>query len=187
MKAQLRVLYQENAEIAAKNPGPDAVPNLIWAPLTGAALTMTSGFIGLAAHQLWLVPSLAPTYYLYSVTPHLPSARLYNTIVGHFIAIGMGFLTVLVTGASHLPSALTTHDLTPGRIWASGIAIFLTLLIQLATKAVHAPAAATALLISLGLFSPTWTDARTIAFGVLITALVGEIFRRARLAQPGQK
>ncbi|MFL5812401.1 MAG: HPP family protein [Bdellovibrionia bacterium] len=186
-RAPLRLLYDQNAETAAKHPGLGAVPTIIWAPLTGAVITLVAGFLGLATHQLWLFPSLAPTAYLYAATPHLPSARLYNTIVGHGIAMGAGFVSVLILGTHHVPSALVTHQLEPVRIWASALAIFFTLLVQVPLRAAHAPAAATALLVSLGLFQPTWSDARIILLGVLITALVGEPLRRIRLAQPGQK
>jgi hypothetical protein len=83
------------------------------------------------------------------------------------------------------PSLVSTA--LQGCIWASVLAISCTLLVQIFLKASHAPAAATALLISLGLFQPTWSDAGIIIFGVLITAFIGEPLRRIRLAQPGQK
>jgi hypothetical protein len=51
----------------------------------------------------------------------------------------------------------------------------------------HPTAAATSLLVRLGGFQPTWTDATTVPIGVLVVATTGELLRRLGLAQPGQK
>jgi len=67
------------------------------------------------------------------------------------------------------------------RVWASGLAIVLTMLGIALARASHPPAAATTLLISLGGFRPTVHDALTIAAGVLVVAVVGEALRRLRL------
>jgi CBS-domain-containing membrane protein len=186
-RVQLKIIHQPNAEAGSNRRAFPAVPEILWSPLTAGVLTLASGFIGLAAHQMWLFPSVAPTAYLHAVNPHLPTARFYNTVVGHFIAIVSSLFSVSILGASHLPSVVSHHQLVPGRIWASGLAILLTLLLQIPLKALHPPSAATALLITLGAFNPTWADARNIIIAILITAALGEAFRRIRLAQPGQK
>lgn len=75
----------------------------------------------------------------------------------------------------------------PRRVWASGLALALMLLFQLLLRANHPPAAATTLLITLGGFNITWKDVSVIVIGVLIVAVAGQLSRRLRLAQPGQK
>lgn len=182
----LQTMAKTRREIVSSLPGPRAVPEILWAPATASFLTLLSGFLGLAAHQSWLFPSLAPSAFLIAGNPQQPNTRLYNVVAGHFLAIGAGCVSVLLLGATSAPSVMVSHSLAPVRIWASGLAILMTLAAQIPTRSFHPPAASTATLISLGAFNPTWGDARTIAFGVLILACAGEIFRRGRLAQPGQ-
>ena len=167
--------------------GLDAVPELVWAPLAGGVLVLIPGLIGLAAGNPWLFPSLGPTAFLQAANPQQPSSRFYNTLMGHLLGIAAAVIAVLVIGATAEPSVLATHQLFPRRVWASALAIALTLLFQLLLRANHPPAAATTLLITLGGFSPTWKDISVIVVGVLIMAVAGEIVRRARLSQPGQK
>jgi CBS-domain-containing membrane protein len=173
--------------VTKRKQGMDAIPELIWAPLVGAVLTLIPGLIGLAAGNPWLFPSLGPTAFLQAANPQQPSSRFYNTLVGHLLGVAAGVLAVLVLAASNEPSVLATHQLYPHRVWASGLAIALTLLFQLILRASHPPAAATTLLITLGGFNPNWKDISTIMIGVAIIAIAGEVMRRLRLAQPGQK
>lgn len=160
---------------------PPGVPDIIWAPLAAAFLMLIVGLIGLLAHQPWLFPSLGPTAFLQAEQPEQPSARFYNTVMGHLHGVIAGMLAVLILGASAAPPVLSTNDLTPVRVWASVLAVALNMLLGFVLKASHPPAAATTLLIALGGFKPTWQDVATIMIGVLIVAIVGEILRRIRL------
>lgn len=173
--------------VTKRRKGSDAIPELIWAPLIGGILTLIPGLIGLAAGNPWLFPSLGPSAFLQAANPQQPSSRFYNTLVGHLLGIAAGVLAVLILAASNEPSVLATHQLYPHRVWASGLGIALVLLFQLLLRANHPPAAATTLLITLGGFNPNWKDVSTIMIGVAIIAVAGEIMRRLRLAQPGQK
>ncbi|PYS45548.1 MAG: HPP family protein [Acidobacteria bacterium] len=183
-------MSQEASEIqpvTKRKKGTDAIPELIWVPLVGGILTLIPGLIGLVMGNAWLFPSLGPTAFLQAASPQHPSSRFYNTLVGHLSGIAAGVSAVLVLAASNEPSVLATHQLYPHRVWASGLAIALTLLFQLLLRANHPPAAATTLLITLGGFNPNWKDVSTIIIGGAIIAGAGEIMRRLRLAQPGQK
>jgi CBS-domain-containing membrane protein len=180
-------IAETSQTVAGAKRGRGAIPDLVWAPLAGSILTLIPGLVGLAAGSVWLFPSLGPTAFLQAASPQHPSSRFYNTVVGHAVGIIAGVLFVLVLGANAEPSVLASHQLFPHRVWASALAIALTLLLQLLLRANHPPAAATTLLITLGGFNPTWRDVLTIAAGVLIVASTGEILRRLRLAQPGQK
>jgi len=162
-----------------------SIPEMVWAPLAAGALILMVGLLGLAAHQPLLFPSLGPTAFLQTETPDQPSARPYNSIVGHLTGLLAGFVAVWVCGAANAPSVLASHELTSPRVWASVLAIVLTLLVGLLLRASHPPAAATTLLAALGGFPPTVRSTVTVLSGVLIVTLLGEILRRWRLRQKG--
>jgi len=163
-----------------------AIPERVWAPLAAGLLILAVGGAGLLLHQPLLFPSLGPTAFLQTETPDQPSARFFNVVVGHLLGLLSGFLAVWMFGLTNAPSVLSTHDLTPARVWASALAVALTLLAGLFLSASHPPAAATTLLASLGGFPPTWHTTVTVLSGVLVVALLGEGLRRLRLAQLGR-
>ncbi len=161
--------------------GVHTLPHAVWAPVAAGALMLLAGGLGLVVGQPWLFPSLGPTAFLQVEAPDQPASRIYNTVVGHAIGIMAGVAAVLVLHAGQAPALFATHHLVPVRVWASGLAIVLTMLGIALARASHPPAAATTLLISLGGFRPTVHDALTIAAGVLVVAVVGEALRRLRL------
>lgn len=162
-----------------------SIPDAVWAPLSAGALMLVVGLAGLAAHQPLLFPSLGPTAFLHSETPDQDSARPYNTVVGHLIGLLAGFVAVWMFGAANAPSVLATHELTAPRVWASVLAVMLTLLGGLLLRASHPPAAATTLIASLGGFPPAVRSTITVMSGVLLVTLCGEVLRRLRLKQKG--
>ncbi len=163
------------------NRYPPGIPDIVWAPLVAAFLLLIAGLMGLLAHQPWLFPSLGPTAFLQAEQPEQPTARFYNTIMGHLHGLVAGLFAVLILGASTAPAVLSTGELTPVRVWAAVLAVALNMLLGFVLKASHPPAAATTLLVALGGFKPTWQDAATIMIGVLIVAIAGEMLRRFRL------
>lgn len=177
----------KTGRVAGRKRGLDAVPEIAWAPVVGGVLTLIPGLLGLAAGNPWLFPSLGPTAFLQAANPQQPESRFYNTLVGHLLGIAAAVAAIMLTGALAEPSVLATHQLYPHRVWASALAVALTLLFQLLLRASHPPAAATTLLITLGGFNLSWKDISTIMVGVLVVAVFGEILRRLRLVQPGQK
>lgn len=156
------------------------IPDAVWAPVTAGVLMLIIGFTGIIASMPWLFPSLGPTAYLQAETPDKPTARFYNTVIGHFIGLASGFIAVALFSAWDAPAVLTTHHLTAIRVWAAAFALALTLLGNLLLRSSHPPAGATTLLVALGTFK-TITDAVTIVAGVLIVAVVGWIFRWLRV------
>jgi CBS-domain-containing membrane protein len=160
-----------------------AIPDAVWAPISAGALMLVIGLLGLVTHQPLLFPSLGPTAFLQTETPEQPGARPYNVVVGHVVGLLAGFLAVWVFGATETPSVLATHDLTAPRVWASALAVALTLLGGLLLRASHPPAAATTLLASLGGFPPTLRSTATVMAGVVLVTLLGEGLRHIRLKQ----
>ena len=157
----------------------EGIPDGIWAPVMGGFLILIAGVIGLAAGQPWLFPSLGPTAYLQVENPGLPSARFYNTLVGHYVGIVAGLIGVAIFSLWTAPSVLVSHELVPAWVGAATIAVFLTIIINMFLRSSHPPAAATTLLVSLGAFR-TPSQISALIAGVLIIAVVGEILRRIR-------
>lgn len=91
---------------------PASIPDVVWAPLASGSLMLLVGLLGLIAHQPWLFPSLGPTAFLQAEQPDQPSARLYQTIVGHLCGLLSGILAVVLLGATTTPSVLSSHELT---------------------------------------------------------------------------
>jgi hypothetical protein len=144
---------------------------------------LLAGALGIVFNQVWLFPSLGPTAFLQTESPEQKTAQFYNTVAGHAVGLlaGLGAVLLLASGD---PPVFVSHSLTWGRVLASVVAVALTSLGGLLLKAQHPPAAATTLLIALGGFRPTLHDVLAIVVGVLIVAVVGELFRRLRAGEP---
>lgn len=67
------------------------IPDLVWGPVCEGGLILVAGATALASGHPWLFASLGPTTYEMIEKPELRSARPYNVVVGHLIAIGAGF------------------------------------------------------------------------------------------------
>lgn len=167
----------------SRQPWATVVPEDLWAPVTAALLIFLVGILGLAAHRPWIFASLGPTAYLHAENPDHRSSHFYNTVVGHMVALGSGFIALWVLNAWNAPNVMATGHLTMVRVWASTIAIGVTVLLVLALHASHQPAGATTLLVALGAFQ-TLNDAAIVIIGVLLIAAIGEPIRRLRLGKP---
>lgn len=163
-----------------------SIPDAVWGPLAAGMIILAVGITALVARQPWLFASLGPTAFLQAESPQLPSSRLYNTVIGHLVGMGVGFFAVWVLSADAAPSVLATGQVPAERVWASVVAIALTSLILGLLRASHPPAAATTLLIALGAFKLTLHDAIMITVGVAIVSAVGELLRILRFQErPG--
>jgi CBS-domain-containing membrane protein len=109
-----------------------------------------AGGVGLALKQPWLFPSLGPTVMLFFGAPKLPSSRPVNAVVGHFVALLVGYLCVLVFGLRNAPPA-PIGGLTPPYVFAGSLAVAVTILVLKLMQLPHPPAGATALIVSLGI------------------------------------
>lgn len=161
-------------------------PEWLWAPVASALTTLAIGALALFAGQPWLFPSLGPSIFLHVHKPSNETARPYNTIVGQAVGVFAGVLGVLVTGSGQDPSVLPGQTMTGARVLAATLAMGSCLLLQQLLKASHPPAAATALLFSLGGFQLVGSDFMAVAVGVGLIVLIGEPLRRFRLGQLGK-
>lgn len=163
---------------APHRPAYAGVPDYLWTPAAAALLTLVCGLLGVATNQLWLFPSLGPTAFLLAHSPEQPAARAWNVVVGHLLALAAGYAALALFGGLGAPDLFAAHELAPVRVWASALAVALTLAAQLVTRSFHPPAAATTLLVALGGFRPTPGDAGAVVGGVLILAFAGGLLRR---------
>jgi hypothetical protein len=165
-----------------------SIPDWIWVPAATAVMMLVVGALGLAVGKPWLGPSLGPSAVVIAMTPSHPTARGWNTLMGHVGGLIMGFLAVLVVGAAAAPPVLETGVLTGPRVAAAVLALPLTVLAGILLRASHPPAAATTLLVALGSIS-TVDKAGAVVAGVAILALMGELLRRVRLERstPSEK
>ena len=151
-----------------------------WGASASAILILIAGAMTLATSQPWLFAALGPTAVAVASSPGQPTSRFHSIVVGHVSALLCAWLVMLLVGVADAP-ALAAGTVTVARVWASAMAIAVTALVQPSLRAYHPPAAATALLVTMGTYHLTWRSSLSMMGGVLVVALVGEWFQRIRL------
>jgi CBS domain-containing membrane protein len=126
---------------------------LIWAAFTfvNSFLTITI-LAGLAmiVRAPFVFPSLGPTAFLFFFVPRSPAATPRHAVYGHAIGLVCGYLSLWMCDLHHQSSAMNgAVDLR--RVLAAGLSLALTGAVMIALKAVHPPAGATTLIVSLGI------------------------------------
>jgi CBS-domain-containing membrane protein len=149
-----------------------------WGAAISAILILVAGAVTLATSQPWLFAALGPTAVVIAGSPGQPQSRFHSVVVGHLSALLCAWLVVVLVGAS---GSGMTSDIGVARVWASAMAVAVTVLVQPSLRAYHPPSAATALLITLGAYHLTWKNSLSMMGGVVIVALMGEWFQRIRL------
>ncbi|MEU0112639.1 HPP family protein [Streptomyces bobili] len=112
------------------------------------------GAVGNLIGWVALTTTLGPTAYLLLAHPGSMTARLRSAVTGHAVAIALGLACLAVFGLWSHPSVAEQHHETATQIGAQALAVSLTLFMLHLVDAHHAPAAATALLISSGITRP---------------------------------
>ncbi|MBV8880099.1 MAG: HPP family protein [Planctomycetaceae bacterium] len=156
------------------------VPDALWAPAIAGLSLILLGLISLGLGHPLLFPSLGPTLFRVAVEPADRTQRPWNIVAGHLLAFGSAALAVWSTGAASLAPMSAAEPLQPQRAAAAVIALVLTMVVQRLVRAVHAPAAATALLVSLGVLPMQGSTALYFSLAVVLAALWSEILRRVR-------
>jgi HPP family len=149
--------------------------------LTGALV----GGVGLAGRMLaWplLTSTIGPTAYVFATHPHGEAARWRNALAGHAIALGSGLGTVAAFGLMHSPSISTTGSPSLRQVAASVVGVGITILLLELVGSHHAPAAATALLITTGLAKPGPPLIR-LGLGLVVVIGLGPLVGRLPLAR----
>lgn len=127
--------------------------------------------------QPLLFPSLGPTAFLVFGQPMAAHASPRNTVIGHGVAIAVGYGSLALFALLHAPNVLQA-GVSPARIGGASLAVALTGALLILFRALHPPAGATTLLVSLGLLG-TLHAIMMIALSVVILTAVGWLLNRA--------
>lgn len=151
---------------------------LLIAPACEGALVLAVALVAWLAREPLIFASLGPTAYELIETPRRPSARPYNVIVGHLIAVLAAYIALYVTRGWWAPAA-SLGDLRMTRVLCATVAALLTVLGTLLLRANQPAALSTTLVIALGVMQRK-RDALFIMAGVLLMTAIGEPLRRWR-------
>lgn len=171
-------IQPDNGNKPDEKKGIGRVPETLLKAALAGLLVLLPGLLGYATGNLWLFPSLGPTIVLQITLPHHRRSWLYSVVVGHIAGIFCGYSIAMASGAAYVPSAFTSGHLGFLHVVASCTAVTLLILVLTPLKAMHPPAASTALLIALGGFRATWHDFIVVLVGIVIIATAGEVIRR---------
>jgi CBS-domain-containing membrane protein len=139
--------------------------------------------IGIMAAAAWataspfVFPSLGPTAFLFFYTPTMASAAPRNTILGHLIGAGAGYLALVVFGLTDAEPALSTVVTLP-RVGAAALSLGLTSGLMVWLRVPHPPAGATTLIVSLGILRSI-PQLGVLMLAVVLLTVQGFIINRA--------
>lgn len=122
----------------------------LFAGVNGLIAIAIMSAVAWATDEPFIFPSLGPTAFLLFYTPTAPAASPRNTIVGHAIGAGAGYLALVIFGLTDDPAALAT-SVTGPRVGAAAVSLALTSALMVWLRAPHPPAGATTLIVSLGI------------------------------------
>ncbi|WP_341251813.1 HPP family protein [Euzebya pacifica] len=121
-------------------------------------------------------PSLGPTAYLLFSDPLGAAAAPRNTILGHVIGVLAGWGSLAVFGLQDVGAA-DAMGATPGRIGAAAVSLAVTSGLMVWLRLPHPPAAATTLIVSLGIL-PRVDELVVLVLAVILLAAQGWIINR---------
>jgi HPP family protein len=170
------------AKLTAVFRGGSIAPVLdaMWVPMVSAALIVLVGAIGTWMKQPWLFASLAPTILMVAATPGHETTNFRAIVVGHIAAIACAYFALILLNATGSATMLATRVVPYPRIWASAAALAMMAIVTPPLKGFHPPAAATALLVTLGAYKMTGKTPLALVGGVLVVALAAEALHRFR-------
>lgn len=157
-----------------------AIVDAAWVPAMSALLIVVTGFVGYKLKQPWLFAALGPTVMMMVANPGHETTRFRAVVVGHLAAIACGYLALLMLNAAEVPALTAAAKSFSPRIWASAAALAMLALVQPQLRAHHAPAAATALLITLGAMRMTGRTPLVLIGSVALVATLAELAARLR-------
>lgn len=135
--------------------------------------------VALCFESSFLFPSLGPTAFLLFYTPESEVSSPRSTLLGHLIGALAGWLSLAVFGLLDAPPALVAGVDWP-RVGAAALSLGGTSALMVLLDAVHPPAGATTLIVSLGLMPSLWQI--PILMGAMLL-LLGQAMILNRLAE----
>lgn len=139
--------------------------------------------IGLSGTWAWLVkeplvfPSLGATAFLIFETPLAEVGTPRNTVIGHFVGVAVGVLSLAIFGLLTSPSVYVS-GVTFGRVCAIALAVALTGGGLRVLRAAHPPAGATTIIVASGLLH-TPHQIADVLVGVVLLTIAGWLLNRA--------
>jgi CBS-domain-containing membrane protein len=125
--------------------------------LLSALFVFLNGFLAVAilaglavvSYTPFVFPSVGPTAFLLYYKPMAPTASPRNALCGHAIGIVCGYLALCLTGLEHAPAA-NLEEIHWRRVLATALSLAATGALMILLDAVHPPAGATTMIVSLG-------------------------------------
>ncbi len=155
----------------------------LFAGVNGLIAIATMSAVAWATGEPFIFPSLGPTAFLLFYTPTNPAASPRNTIIGHAVGAGAGYLSLVVFGLTDAAPALAS-EVSGGRIGAAALSLALTSALMVWLRAPHPPAGATTLIVSLGILREPDQLVILMLAVVLLTVQGFVINRAAGIAYP---
>jgi len=151
------------------------------------ALALISGFngalsvgllsgIALLTQEPFIFPSVGASAFILFYRPLVASASPRNVLLGHTIGVLTGWFSLWVFGLLGAPSAFDV-GMDGLRVAATALGMGLACGLMVWLRAAHPPAAATSLLVSMGLISSLWHLPLLLA-GALILVLQAFVMHR---------
>jgi hypothetical protein len=162
------------------------VVDAIWVPAVAATLVVLAGAIGHWLKQPWLFAGLGPTVLMLASNPGHETTRFRAVVVAHLAAIGVAYLALLLLNANAATTVIARATVPLPRVWASAASLAMLAILMPQLRAYHPPAAATALLVTLGAYRMTGKTPLALMAGVVAVALVGELLHRVRPRHKGR-
>jgi CBS domain-containing membrane protein len=139
--------------------------------------------VALISGEPFIFPSLGPTAFIFFYTPMAPTASPRNTIVGHFVGVVVGWLSLVIFGLTDAGSVdFVGMDLP--RVGAAALSLGLTSAVLVLLGTPHPPATSTTLIVSLGLMTGLSQFVVLMIAVLLITAYAFVVNRLAGLPYP---
>jgi CBS domain-containing membrane protein len=142
----------------------------VWAGFMFVAGFFTIGLLSVLAmisKNPFIFPPLGASAFLHFHAPTSPTASPRNTMYGHALAILSGYFALWVMGIEDAGPALVA-GVNIERVVACALSLALTGALMILAKAPHPPAAATTLVVSLGIVArPAQLGVLELAVGVL--------------------
>ena len=157
-----------------------AAVDAIWVPAVAATLIVIAGAIGHWLKQPWLFAGLGPTVLMLASNPGHETTRFRAVVTAHLAAIGCAYLALLLLNASGATAVITRATVPLPRVWASAASLAMLAILMPQLRAYHPPAAATALLVTLGAYRMTGKTPLALIAGVVAVAVASELLNRIR-------
>jgi CBS domain-containing membrane protein len=138
--------------------------------------------IGLSGTWAWAVkeplvfPSLGATAFLIFETPMAEVGSPRNTIIGHFVGVAAGAVSLVLFGLWNAPSVYVS-GVSPARIGAIALAVALTGGVLRVLRSAHPPAGATTIIVASGLLARPH-QILDVLIGVVLLTVAGWVLNR---------